>query len=240
MHIPLFLAYFNRQHPNIIFTCEVESNCQFSFLDITIKRTNGHFETSVYRKPTFTGLFTNFHSFTPPQFKRGLMYSLLHRFFNICSKYENFHAQIEFFRKFLLNQNDYPTRLFDRCVRLFLDKTFQPKELIHSVSKKVVYSIFFHIPEHTLSKSVPKFNAFLHISIRMCFVPLYVCPISSCLKSSREPVWPEWLRWEKMLASWGLLLVVPVKAEILRYSETRVYVDGGPFGPHRTRKSIDT
>ena len=96
-HIPLFLAYLNRQHPNINITCEVESNCQLSFLDITITRTNGHFETSVYRKPTFTGLFTNFHSFTPLQFKRGLIYSLLHRFFNICSSYENFHAQIEFF-----------------------------------------------------------------------------------------------------------------------------------------------
>ena len=80
-HIPLFLAYLNRQHPNINFTCEVESNCQLSFLDITITRTNGHFETSVYRKPTFTGLLTNFQSFTPLQFKRGLIYSLLHRFF---------------------------------------------------------------------------------------------------------------------------------------------------------------
>ena len=186
MHIPLFLAYFNRQHHNIIFTCEVESNCQFSFLDITIKRTNGHIETSVYRKPTFTGLFT------PPQFKRGLMYSLLHLFFNICSKYENFHAQIEFFRKFLLNQNDYPTRLFDRCVRLFLDKTFQPKELIHSVSKKVVYFYLPYTGTHSLQirTQIQRLCsvAFLHISIRMCFIPLYVCPISSCLKSSREPV----------------------------------------------------
>jgi hypothetical protein len=42
------------------------------------------------------------------------------------------------------------------------------------------------------------------------------------LKSSREAVWPEWLRWEKMLVSWGLLLVLPVKAETPRCSETRV------------------
>ena len=122
---------------------------------------NGHFETSIYREPTFTGLFTNFQSFTPLQFKRGLIYSLLHRFFNICSKYENFHAQIEFFRK-ILNRNGYPTRLFDRCVRLFLDKTFQPKELIHSVSKKV--QVYFCIPytgTHSLQiRAVPKFNAF--------------------------------------------------------------------------------
>jgi hypothetical protein len=84
-----------------------------------------------------------------------LICALLHRFFNICIKYENSHAQIEFFRK-ILNQNGYPTRLFDRCVGLFLNKTFQPKELIHSV---------FHIPEHTLSKSVPKFNAFAGCSL---------------------------------------------------------------------------
>ncbi len=173
-HIPLFLAYLNRQHPNINFTCEVESNCQLSFLDITITRTNGHFETSVYRKPTFTGLFTNFHSFTPLQFKRGLIYSLLHRFFNICSSYENFHAQIEFFRK-ILNQNGYPTRLFDHCVRLFLDQTFQPKELIHSVSRKVVYFCLPYTGTHSLQirTQIQRLCsvAYPHISIRIVFRP---------------------------------------------------------------------
>jgi hypothetical protein len=61
-----------------------------------------------------------------------------YRFFSICSSYENFHVQLELFRE-VFTQNGYPTRLFNRCVRLFLDKVFQPKTVVHSVPKKVMY-----------------------------------------------------------------------------------------------------
>ena len=37
---------------------------------------NGKFSTTVYRKPTFTGLFTDFESFIPITYKRGLINSL--------------------------------------------------------------------------------------------------------------------------------------------------------------------
>jgi hypothetical protein len=63
-HIVPFLDYLNSKDPNIKFTFEIENDDKtLPFLDISIKRVNGNFETSVYRKPTFTGLFTNFESF---------------------------------------------------------------------------------------------------------------------------------------------------------------------------------
>ena len=68
-HVPLFLSYLNRQHPNIFFSSELEKNGKLPFLDIEITRSNEKFSTSVYRKPTFTGLFTNFHSFVPLVYK---------------------------------------------------------------------------------------------------------------------------------------------------------------------------
>ena len=64
-HVPLFLNYLNRQHPNISFTFELEKDGKLTFLDVYITRSNGKFSTSVYRKPTFTGLFTaSFHLHT--------------------------------------------------------------------------------------------------------------------------------------------------------------------------------
>ena len=96
-HITSILEYMNRKHQNIKFTSEIESNSTLPFLDIIISRANGHFETSVYRKPTFTGLFTNFHSFIPIQYKRSLVSSLVHRVFNLCSDYESFHGQLELY-----------------------------------------------------------------------------------------------------------------------------------------------
>ena len=87
-HIESFLNYLNSQHPNINFTCELESNKSYetlSLLDITISRPNGSFVTSVYRKPTFTGFFTNFESFLPVIYKKGFIYTILCRYLNICS-----------------------------------------------------------------------------------------------------------------------------------------------------------
>ena len=84
-HVPLFLSYLNRQHPNISFSSELEKDGKLPFLDVEITRSNGRFSTSVYRKPTFSDLFTNFHSFVPSAYKRSLACCLLHRIFHLCS-----------------------------------------------------------------------------------------------------------------------------------------------------------
>ena len=80
-HVEKFRNYLNKQHKNIKFTSEIEENGSLSLLDIKISRENNKFVTSVYRKPTFTGVFTNFQSFVPDIYKRGLIETLLHRSF---------------------------------------------------------------------------------------------------------------------------------------------------------------
>ena len=52
-HIEKFRYYLNRQHKNIKFTSEAESENFISFLDIKITRNNNKFMTSVYCKPRF-------------------------------------------------------------------------------------------------------------------------------------------------------------------------------------------
>ena len=47
------------RHPNIKFSFELETNSKLPFLDVLIDRSDGS-TTSVYRKPTFTSLFTLF------------------------------------------------------------------------------------------------------------------------------------------------------------------------------------
>ena len=60
-----FLTYLNSKHPNIKFTIEIENDNSLPFLDVRIDKTTNVFQTSIYRKSTFTGLGLNFHSFTP-------------------------------------------------------------------------------------------------------------------------------------------------------------------------------
>ena len=124
--------------PNITFTAEIERDGKRPFLDIDIFRSESNFGTSVYRKPTFTGLFTNFHSFIPNTHKQNFVSCLIYRIFNLCSSYENFHTQLEVLRK-LFNLNGFPSHMFDRIVCRFLDHTFDPKPPVLTAPKKIVY-----------------------------------------------------------------------------------------------------
>ena len=84
-HVEKFKDYLNKQHKNIKFTLVIEETGSLSFLDITITRENNKFVTSVYHEPTFSGIFTNFESFIPDMHKRGLIETLHHRSFRLCS-----------------------------------------------------------------------------------------------------------------------------------------------------------
>ena len=54
LYIDKFLNYLNAQHSSIQFTSEIETNSLLNFLDITIAKIDNSFETSVFRKSTFT------------------------------------------------------------------------------------------------------------------------------------------------------------------------------------------
>ena len=113
-----FKNYLSKQNKNIKFTLEIEKNGLLSFLDITITRENNKF-VSVYRKPTFSGVFTNFESFIPEMHKRGLIETLLHRSFRLCSSYENFHREIETLKS-IFKHNNYPQNFVNQCIKKFL------------------------------------------------------------------------------------------------------------------------
>ena len=81
----------NFQHPNIKFTSEIEENNSKLFLDIKITRVRNSFSTTIYRKLTFSVVFTNFESFIPLSYKSNLIFTLLFRAFKLCSNFELFH-----------------------------------------------------------------------------------------------------------------------------------------------------
>ena len=170
--MPLFLDYLNRQHANITFTAEIERDGKLPFLDIDTCRSESKFATSIYRKPTFTGLFTNFHSFIPNTHKQNLVSCLIHRIFNLCSSYENFHTQLEIVRK-LFNLSGFRSHVFDRIVRRFLDDTFDPKPLVLTAPKKIIYLCLPFTGVHSLQihNQISRLckAAFPHLDIRFVF-----------------------------------------------------------------------
>ena len=85
-------------------------------LDITIRCENNKFVTSVYRKPTFNAVFTNFESFIPDKHIRGLTETLLHESFRLCSSYENFHREIETLKS-IFKRSNYPENSVNQWIK---------------------------------------------------------------------------------------------------------------------------
>ena len=139
-HIDLFKEYLNSKHNNINFTSELEREGKLPFLDTLIQRADGKFITSVYRKPTFTGVYTHFESFLPSVYKFGLLSTLLYRYFSICSSYALFHLEVLQFKKIFL-MNGYPSSFIDSCIRKFLDKIFIKKDIKSNVPKKEFFIV---------------------------------------------------------------------------------------------------
>ena len=64
------------------------------FLDINITCQNNQLKTSVYRKPTFSGVFTHYESYIDQSYKKLLIFTLLSRCYFICSDDTLFHLKL--------------------------------------------------------------------------------------------------------------------------------------------------
>ena len=76
-HLPNFCDYFNTCHQNMSLFFEQEKDGKLSFLEVEVSRQEGHFATTVYRKPTFSGVYTYFESFLPTIYKFVMIYTLV-------------------------------------------------------------------------------------------------------------------------------------------------------------------
>ena len=92
-----------KQHPNIKFTFEKQQSNQISFLDILINNNGKNFSTTIFRKTTTIGFFTNYLSFTPLSYKIGFVKTLIDRAFKICSNLWLFHDEVNNIKKYLEN-----------------------------------------------------------------------------------------------------------------------------------------
>ena len=64
-----------------------EVNGSLPFLDVLISQSNEGFATTVYHKPTFSGVYSNFNSFVADEYKHDLIFSLLFWIFSIVSDF---------------------------------------------------------------------------------------------------------------------------------------------------------
>ena len=113
------LEFINKQHPNLKFTVEDEKDQQLAFLDVMVKRNSHEYYTTLYRKPTFTGVYLNWTSLTARKYKIGLIKCLLDRISKTCTKPEDKTKEIDTL-KTILAKNDYPSEVIEGEIAKYL------------------------------------------------------------------------------------------------------------------------
>ena len=104
------------------------------FLDVKISREKDKFTTRVFRRDTFSGVYTNFSSFVAYEHKFGSVYTLLHRSFTIVSDFSKFHFKVETLKK-TLYKNACPIKFVDKCIAKVVNNVFVQKTLFTTAPK---------------------------------------------------------------------------------------------------------
>ena len=83
---------------------------------------------------TTIGLYTNYLRFTPLSYKAGLVKTLIHRAFKICSNWCLFQDKVNNIKKDL-EKNSYPKNIIDWEIKTYLDKQFniEPPKVSNTV-----------------------------------------------------------------------------------------------------------
>ena len=135
-----------------------------NILDIKIVRENNKFTTSVYRKPTFSGVFTNFESFIPTSYKYALIFTLLHRASKLFS--ELFHKEIENLKN-IFGKNGYPLNFTDFCIKKYLNNLYVKKDVCLLAPKKQLTCVLPFFGEKSLQLRSRLVNS-VNKTVRFC------------------------------------------------------------------------
>ena len=121
------LGEINSYHPSLKFTIEREHQKSLPFLDMRIIRENCSLNSTWYTKTTDTGLTMNFHAVAPLQYKKSVVTGFIHRIYNSCSTWKNFHESVTK-AKAILENNQYPPHFYEPLVKKAIDKLIEKEK----------------------------------------------------------------------------------------------------------------
>ena len=145
------------------------------FLDILVKRCpNNTFVTSIYRKKTFTGLYTKWDSFTPRKYKINLIRTLTYRCYRICSSASLLQSAVDDPRKLLLQNAGYPQGIITYNVNDVLNKNRnKPNSPVSTVPKKdiIILLPYLGLESNQISKRLKScvYNFYSFVNLRIIF-----------------------------------------------------------------------
>ena len=110
-----FHVNLNQLHPVLNFTVEKKQDNSLNFLDVLVEEGGTGFFTSNYRKPTFTGEYIRWNSFSPITRKINRIKTLVYRALMICSKTE-LDSELDTIKQLLMD-NGHPEDVLVSCIK---------------------------------------------------------------------------------------------------------------------------
>ena len=137
-----FLDCLNGLHKALKFTMESEVEGQLPFLEVLVMKDAGKFATTIYLKPTFTGLYKRWDSYCATGQKFALLRSLTQRAKKFCSPQ---HLGNEITKlKSIFSINGYPEPIVDRVMRHFLESC--PGPLAPAAESRKLDKVYIRLP----------------------------------------------------------------------------------------------
>ena len=126
-----FQEKLNLLDPALKFTIEKEQYNSLHFLDVLVEKDDTGFFTSIYRKPTFTGQYIRWNSFSPKTRKISLIKTLVLRALMICSK-TKLGPELDKIKQLLI-ENGYSADVLLSCINKKLanfatEKSYGPEK----------------------------------------------------------------------------------------------------------------
>ena len=101
--------------PSLLWILELDvANNSLHFLDILVEKEGTEFLTSIYWKPTFTGQYIRWNSFSPKTRKISFITTLVHRALMICSK-NKLGPELDKIKQMLI-ETGYPADVLLLCI----------------------------------------------------------------------------------------------------------------------------
>ena len=138
-----------------------------SVLDVEISWEIGKFVTTVYRKTTFSGVYTHFESFLLSTHKFDVLYTLVYRCFILCSDQTKFHRELVTLKE-IFHGNGYPQSLIDKCFKKILDRLNIIKPNLGTVKKKALRLVLLYLELISLQVRTNIKNA-MKTTLNCCF-----------------------------------------------------------------------
>ena len=155
-----FQEKLNLLHPALKFTVEKEQSNSLNFLDVLVEKGVTGILAIIYRKPTSTGQYICWNSFSPKTRKITLIKTIVHRALSICSK-TKLGLELDKIKGVLID-NGYPTDVLLSCIsqklaKFAAEKTFGPEQ----------YPVYLKVS--WIGKVSSKFENQINKAITSCF-----------------------------------------------------------------------